>query len=111
MPGIDEQVPAGAKAPILRVVQEALQNVRKHARPRRLRRPGGDRLVIADNGRGFDVMRLASATRNFGLQFMRERAELMGSRLQIESRQGEGTRILLRLPGSVHPQGEDVTGN
>jgi signal transduction histidine kinase len=32
---------------------------------------------------------------------MRERAELMGSQLQIESRQGEGTRILLRLPESV----------
>src|SRR5207249_1217682 len=57
--------------------------------------------VIDDNGRGFDVMRLASANRNFGLQFMRERAELMGSSLQIESRQGEGTRILLRIP-EVH---------
>jgi signal transduction histidine kinase len=55
-------------------------------------------LVIGDNGRGFDVMRLASGARNFGLHFMRERAELMGSTLQIESRQGEGTRILLRLP-------------
>jgi signal transduction histidine kinase len=43
-------------------------------------------------------MRLASGARNFGLHFMRERAELMGSTLQIESRQGEGTRILLRLP-------------
>jgi signal transduction histidine kinase len=47
-------------------------------------------------------MRLASGkARNFGLQFMRERAELMGGQLQIESRQGEGTRILLRLPGQV----------
>jgi len=44
------------------------------------------------------VMRLASTGRNFGLQFMRERAELMGAQLHIESRQGEGTRILLRLP-------------
>jgi signal transduction histidine kinase len=62
----------------------------------------GNQLVIADNGRGFDVMRLATgASRNFGLQFMRERAELMGSELQIESRQGEGTRILLRLPDPV----------
>ena len=56
-------------------------------------------VVIADNGRGFDVMRLATGvTRNFGLQFMRERADLMGSELHVESRQGEGTRILLRLP-------------
>ena len=99
VPGIDGRVPADAKAPVLRVVQEALQNVRKHAAATSVRIGlEADHLVIVDNGRGFDVMRLASATRNFGLQFMRERAELMGSSLQIESRQGEGTRILLRIP-------------
>jgi two-component system sensor histidine kinase DegS len=99
VPGIDARVPSEAKAPILRVVQEALQNVRKHAAATAVRIGlEEDHLVIVDNGRGFDVMRLASATRNFGLQFMRERAELMGSSLQIESRQGEGTRILLRIP-------------
>jgi len=100
--GIDHRVAPEAKAPILRVVQEALQNVRKHAAATSVRIGLEDNhLVIVDNGRGFDVMRLASATRNFGLQFMRERAELMGSSLQIESRQGEGTRILLRIP-EVH---------
>jgi two-component system, NarL family, sensor histidine kinase DegS len=97
--GIDARVPAEAKGPILRIVQEALQNVRKHAAATSVQVGlEGKHLVIVDNGRGFDVMRLASATRNFGLQFMRERAELMGSSLQIESRQGEGTRILLRIP-------------
>jgi len=61
--------------------------------------------VIEDNGRGFDLMRLASGTaRNFGLQFMRERAELLGGQLQMESRQGEGTRILLRLPERVRDE-------
>jgi len=100
--GIDQRVPRDAKAPVLRIVQEALQNVRKHAAATRvLVNLAGEHLVISDNGRGFDVMRLASARRNFGLQFMRERAELMGSSLQIESRQGEGTRILLRIP-EVH---------
>lgn len=98
--GIDELVAAGPKASILRIVQESLQNVRKHAAATQVRVAlEDDHLVIGDNGRGFDVMRLASgASRNFGLQFMRERAELMGAQLQIESRQGEGTRILLRLP-------------
>jgi two-component system sensor histidine kinase DegS len=100
--GIDQRVPREAKAAVLRIVQEALQNVRKHAAATRVQVGlDGELLVIADNGRGFDVMRLASARRNFGLQFMRERAELMGSSLQIESRQGEGTRILLRIP-EVH---------
>jgi two-component system sensor histidine kinase DegS len=97
--GIDQRLGSEGKAGVLRIVQEALQNVRKHAAATQVEITlDGPMLVIADNGRGFDVMRLASARRNFGLQFMRERAELMGSSLQIESRQGEGTRILLRIP-------------
>lgn len=98
--GLDDRLTPAARASVLRIVQEALQNVRKHAAASRVSiGVEDDALVIADNGRGFDVMRLASsARRNFGLQFMRERAELMGGQLQIESRQGEGTRILLRLP-------------
>ncbi len=98
--GIDERLSQSARASVLRIVQEALQNARKHAAASRISIGlEGDTLVIADNGRGFDLMRVASAaSRNFGLQFMRERAELMGTPLQIESRQGEGTRILLRLP-------------
>jgi two-component system sensor histidine kinase DegS len=98
--GIDERLSEAARASALRIMQESLQNVRKHAGATRVTISlEGDTLVIADNGRGFDLMRLASGTsRNFGLQFMRERAELMGGELRIESRQGEGTRILLRLP-------------
>ena len=98
--GIDAGLTPDGKASVLRIVQEALQNVHKHAAAT-LVRIGleDDNLVISDNGRGFDVMRLASGvTRSFGLHFMRERAELMGSAVHIESRQGEGTRILLRLP-------------
>ena len=103
---IDARLSAPARASVLRILQEALQNVRKHAAASRVSIGlEGDTLVIADNGRGFDVMRVAaSAGRNFGLQFMRERAELMGAQLHIESRQGEGTRILLRLP----EQGNDA---
>lgn len=98
--GVDERLTQAARASVLRIVQEALQNVRKHAAASRVTvTVEEDTLVVADNGRGFDLLRLASGrTSNFGLQFMRERAELMGGQLQIESRQGEGTRILLRLP-------------
>jgi two-component system sensor histidine kinase DegS len=98
--GIDQRLTPDEKASVLRIAQEALQNVRKHSAASQVRIDmEADELVIGDNGRGFDVMRLASgATRNFGLHFMRERAELMQSTLRIESRQGEGTRILLRLP-------------
>lgn len=98
--GIDERLDAATRASVLRIVQEALQNVRKHAAASRVSIGlEDDTLVIADNGRGFDLVRFASrGGQNFGLQFMRERAELMGAQLNIESRQGEGTRILLRLP-------------
>ena len=101
--GIDERLTPTQRASVLRIVQEALQNVRKHAAASKVAIGiEGDAIVIEDNGRGFDLMRLASATtRSFGLQFMRERAELVGGQLQIESRQGEGTRILLRLPGQA----------
>ncbi len=98
--GLEERLNPAARTSVLRIVQEALQNVRKHAAASRVSIGlEGNALVIADNGRGFDLMRVASrAGQNFGLQFMRERAELMGAQLHIESRQGEGTRILLRLP-------------
>ena len=98
--GIDDRLTPPERASVLRILQEALQNVRKHAAATRISIGlEEDTLVIADNGRGFDLMRVASrAGQNFGLQFMRERAELMGAQLHIESRQGEGTRILLRLP-------------
>ena len=98
--GIDERLTPAARASVLRILQEAFQNVRKHAAATRISIGlEGDTLVIADNGRGFDLMRVVSrASQNFGLQFMRERAELMGAQLHIESRQGEGTRLLLRLP-------------
>ena len=98
--GIDDRLGPAARASILRICQEALQNARKHAAASRVSIGlEGDTLVIADNGRGFDLVRVASrAGQNFGLQFMRERAEVIGAQLNIESRQGEGTRILLRLP-------------
>ena len=113
--GIDDRLNQGARASLLRIVQEALQNVRKHAAASRVSVSlEGDTVVIADNGRGFDLLRLASGrTSNFGLQFMRERAELMGGQLQIESRQGEGTRILVRLPvqGQRQATKEETNGS
>lgn len=108
--GIDERLTPEAKTSVLRIIQEALQNARKHSAASEVS-IGLDRdhLTIIDNGRGFDVMRLASGqTRNFGLQFMRQRAELMGSTLQIESRQGEGTRILLHLPSTTRQSKEET---
>ncbi|HWP62774.1 MAG TPA: sensor histidine kinase [Candidatus Binatia bacterium] len=89
---------------VLRVVQEALQNVRKHAAATRvtiLTRVADATWTVEvhDDGRGFDVEAVAArGRRNFGLQFMRERAELIGAQLEIRSRPGTGTIISLAIP-------------
>jgi two-component system sensor histidine kinase DegS len=89
---------------VLRVVQEALQNIRKHAAASRtvvstkLDSPNWI-LEVSDDGRGFDVSAVAArGRRNFGLQFMRERAELIGAQFEVESRPGGGTVVRLAIP-------------
>ena len=89
---------------VLRIVQEALQNVRKHAGSSRTLvstriDKGKWMLEVSDDGRGFDVSAVAArGRRNFGLQFMRERAELIGAQLEVRSRPGGGTVVGLSIP-------------
>ena len=88
----------------LRIVQESLQNVRKHAGASRATVTtavdGPDWVLeIRDDGRGFDVGSAAArGRRNFGLQFMRERAELIGARFEVRSRPDGGTVVRLAIP-------------
>lgn len=89
---------------VLRIVQEALQNIRKHAGSSRVvvstRVECGKWLLeVTDDGRGFDVSAVAArGRRNFGLQFMRERAELIGAQFEVRSRPGGGTVVGLSIP-------------
>jgi two-component system sensor histidine kinase DegS len=89
---------------VLRVTQEALQNVRKHAAASRVTvvtRLEDDRWVleVSDDGRGFDIEAVAArGRRNFGLQFMRERAELIGATMDVRSRPNGGTVVRLAIP-------------
>jgi two-component system, NarL family, sensor histidine kinase DegS len=98
--GIDD----AAQTVVLRVVQEALQNVRKHATATRVtvasRMAGGEWVLeVRDDGRGFDVGTVAArGRRNFGLQFMRERAELIGARFEVRSRPAGGTVVMVAIP-------------
>jgi signal transduction histidine kinase len=98
------EVSPRAASEIVRVVQEALANVRKHADATVVRisieREGnGSTLTIADNGRGFDVGQ-ASGT-GYGIRGMRERAALIGAGLDVVSRPQDGTRVILTLPGAT----------
>jgi two-component system sensor histidine kinase DegS len=89
---------------VLRVVQEALQNIRKHSGASSVvvasKIEGVDWvLTIRDDGRGFDVGAVAArGRRNFGLQFMQERAELIGARFEVHSRPEGGTLVRLAIP-------------
>jgi two-component system, NarL family, sensor histidine kinase DegS len=99
-----QRIDDGAQTVVLRVVQEALQNVRKHAMASRVtvasRMSGDDWIIeIRDDGRGFDVGTVAArGRRNFGLQFMRERAELIGARFEVRSRPAGGTVVMVAIP-------------
>ena len=88
----------------LRVTQEALQNVRKHAAASTVVvstdvADDAWTLEIRDDGRGFDVGAVAArGRRNFGMQFMRERAELIDARFDVRSRPDGGTVVRLEIP-------------
>ena len=89
---------------VLRVLQEALQNVRKHAGAQHVRlatRLAGGHwiLEIHDDGRGFDLDAVTiPGRRTFGLQFMRERAELVHGTFEIRSQPANGTVVVLDIP-------------
>ena len=102
-----DALPEPVEVVILRVVQEALQNVRKHARPRSVsvraaREAGGTVVEVRDDGKGFDTDRApVSGRRSFGLQFMRERAGLIGARFEVRSRPELGTVVRMVIPAST----------
>jgi two-component system, NarL family, sensor histidine kinase DegS len=99
-----ERLTPAQQTVVLRVLQEALQNVRKHGAASAVTVASaidGDDwvLTIRDDGRGFDVGAVsARGRRNFGLQFMRERAELIGARFEVHSRPDGGTLVRLAIP-------------
>ena len=87
------------------MAQESLNNVLKHAHASRVdvlveRRDGAVRMVIEDNGVGFDLTEKDdSRDKGIGIIGMHERAALIGGTLQIESRPGQGTSVYLRSTG------------
>jgi two-component system, NarL family, nitrate/nitrite sensor histidine kinase NarX len=89
-------------AQLIRIVQEALSNVRKHANACQvwidcIERNGDLLLVIEDDGEGFSPEVVTGNSRH-GLRGMRERADLIGADFQIINPPGQGTKISVRLP-------------
>jgi signal transduction histidine kinase len=86
---------------LLRIAQEALHNVWKHAQAqsvalRLMRHDGVLELDIEDDGVGFDPQRKVPG--HYGLEGMRTRAAILGAELRIDSAPGRGTRVSVRLP-------------
>jgi len=99
----DERLPAKEEAALLRIAQEGLNNVVKHAGVEeaavrlRLRRPY--RLEVEDEGRGFDSADVAGS--GLGLTGMQERAAEIGWSLTVASRPGGGTRVVAEEAGEA----------
>jgi signal transduction histidine kinase len=118
----EEELPLAVKTCLFRVTQESLTNIYKHAQASEVSiilrsRKAELILIIEDNGIGLNLDESHDMVgTGLGLRSMRERVELLGGTLEIESAKGEGTCVCARLPVSVDEEeavdgkAEDFTG-
>ncbi|MER5218570.1 sensor histidine kinase [Streptomyces sp. NPDC002838] len=100
--GDESWLPAGAAEELLLIVREAQRNAVRHARAKLITvevhvAPGEVRAAIEDDGIGFDPV-VTAPRGHSGMLSMRERAELLGGSVTVESQPGCGTRILVFVP-------------
>jgi signal transduction histidine kinase len=117
------RLPAAMETALYRITQEALTNVGRHAGARSVSvvleaRRGSVRLIVEDDGRGFDAARFlpdARDDRSLGIFGMRERATLLGGSLTIESTPRTGTTVFVEVPlpeaAPLSPPAEETTGD
>ncbi len=104
--GLKNRLPTGIETALFRIVQEAVSNIAKHARARRvtirLSTDGAHiTLTVRDDGTGFQTREgfvLKDGMRGIGLLGMRERTALLGGSLRIDSEIGGGTRVEVEIP-------------
>jgi signal transduction histidine kinase len=103
---VDGLLPPEFEVNLFRIAQEALNNVLKHAGASQVKialshEAGALRLVVEDDGRGFEPGRLEStppAQRGLGVRQIYERARMMGGRVDFQSRPGHGARLTVEAP-------------
>ena len=103
---LDQRLPPHIETTLYRVILEALNNILKHARARRVSlvleyRQGRLLAILEDDGCGFKVeeaLNAPTAERRLGLTGMRERIESVGGKLDIESSPDAGTTLVARIP-------------
>ena len=116
--GAYRELPPGTEREILRVAQEAIHNVKKHAGAKELTvqlEYGSAKIAleVRDDGRGFQVNKELEAVLkrdgpgHYGLTGMRERAATIGGKLEMTSEPGVGTTVRLAVPARRETQGDD----
>jgi signal transduction histidine kinase len=104
--GLEEKLSPQIETAFYRIVQEALNNIAKHAQADRVeislvKRDSKIFASIQDNGKGFDlgkVLHPESPERSFGIVGIQERVSLLGGQMEIQSRPGFGTLIAIEIP-------------
>jgi len=117
--GEDRDLPAPVKTGLFRIVQEALTNVVKHAHAENVEvklvfEIDGVQLEVIDDGSGFNpqILLRDSSRPSWGLAGMEERAALFNGRFQLESADGEGTRVRVIVPyQELSEEYDDDTSN
>jgi PAS domain S-box-containing protein len=110
-------IPKNITIAIYRIIQEALTNVLKHSGAKNVslildQQAGRLITIVEDDGCGFEIDKVTDKPhkeKKLGLVGMRERAELVGGSLVIESELSQGTSLFLRIPYD-HQQGENLNG-
>ena len=108
-----EQLDTARRTVFFRIAQEALTNVAHHARASQVelsieKQPDYICMKIKDDGKSFDMKRvmLARGNKRLGLLGMRERLEMVGGSLAVESAPGKGTTIIAQIPTGNAARGE-----
>ena len=104
--GLDERLPIALETSLYRMVQEGLTNIARHAQATHAsvlleQRQKGIRVIIEDNGIGFEPDTNAYSQKSLGLQGIRERTQLFGGTLTIESQPGQGASLFIEIPLAV----------
>ncbi|VAW82686.1 Nitrate/nitrite sensor protein [hydrothermal vent metagenome] len=111
------KLPAEVEIQVLRIIQEALANIRKHSEANAVRilmRAGNDKrymVMVEDDGIGIQNKAIESGPgEHLGLSILQERAARIGGDLKIESEVGEGTQVILHFPLPEDSNEPDTTG-
>lgn len=101
--GLDDRLPVTLETSLYRMTQEGLTNVARHAHAQHAsvlidQRNNTIRVIIEDDGVGFDAGAQVFGEKHLGVQGIRERAQLLGGKLTIESQPGQGASLFIEIP-------------